>query len=101
MPVTHTFVSPKAEQSDPTQVGPNEWNANHSGFFDFQTLTGSIDGNNNVFVVAKVLSGFMLFKNGLLQNPAIDYTSVTGGGNTTITLTTAPEVGATLQCLGN
>lgn len=28
--VTHTFVSPKSEQTDPTLVGPNEWNANHT-----------------------------------------------------------------------
>ena len=28
--VTHTFVSAKAEQTDPTLVGPNEWNASHS-----------------------------------------------------------------------
>lgn len=27
--VTHKFVSPKSEQSDPTLVGPNEWNAAH------------------------------------------------------------------------
>lgn len=31
MPLTvaHAFVSSKAEQTDPTLVGPNEWNANH------------------------------------------------------------------------
>jgi len=29
MQVTHQFVSPKAEQSDHTLVGPNEWNAVH------------------------------------------------------------------------
>lgn len=28
--VTHKFVSPKSEQSDPTIVGPNEWNATHA-----------------------------------------------------------------------
>ena len=27
--VTHRFVSPKSEQTDPTIVGPNEWNAVH------------------------------------------------------------------------
>lgn len=27
--VTHKFVSPKTEQTDPTLVGPNEWNATH------------------------------------------------------------------------
>lgn len=27
--VTHKFVSPKTEQTDPTLVGPNEWNAGH------------------------------------------------------------------------
>jgi hypothetical protein len=28
--VTHKFVSPKSEQTDPTLVGPNEWNASHT-----------------------------------------------------------------------
>lgn len=28
--VTHKFVSPKTEQTDPTLVGPNEWNAAHN-----------------------------------------------------------------------
>ena len=27
--VNHAFVSAKAEQTDPTLVGPNEWNAAH------------------------------------------------------------------------
>lgn len=30
MAIKHTFISAKTEQTDPTLVGPNEWNANHT-----------------------------------------------------------------------
>lgn len=40
--VTHKFVSPKSEQTDPTIVGPNEWNAVHTASDSSGTLC-SID----------------------------------------------------------
>lgn len=61
MIVTHAFVSPKAEQTDPTIVGPNEWNASHvitgapytySADFNFCTTPGTTIsiGNNSVVI---------------------------------------------------
>jgi metal-sulfur cluster biosynthetic enzyme len=42
--VNHRFVSPKPEQSDPTIVGPNEWNAQHN-VIDTSNTIGACDYN--------------------------------------------------------
>jgi len=40
--VTHTFVSPVADDSDPNEVGPDEWNAAHTVTLDADELLTSI-----------------------------------------------------------
>lgn len=40
--VTHTFVSPVADDSDPNEVGPEEWNAAHTVTLDADELLTSI-----------------------------------------------------------
>jgi hypothetical protein len=59
-----------------------------------QSFSGAIDGNSKVFVFnsAPVANVLQFFWNGGLQHEGDDYTLV---GNT-ITLTKAPEIGATL-----
>jgi hypothetical protein len=41
MPITHPFVSAKADGSDATLVRPSNWNADHSGGFFYVELFGS------------------------------------------------------------
>jgi|SRR5215467_3773436 len=72
MQVKHTFVSPKAEQTDPTLVGPNEWNATHTiiGFplviasdFNFTPYapgTNLIVGSNSIVFPNPLPSGLSI-----------------------------------------
>ena len=54
--VTHKFVSPKSEQTDPTLVGPNEWNAVHiANSTDTQTLLVS-DYNFSAFQLGSAVT---------------------------------------------
>lgn len=68
MRVVHTFVSPKAEQSDPTIVGPNEWNADHTiigGAGEGQVIftdpaiggVAAVKSNGSVSVAGTTVSG--------------------------------------------
>jgi hypothetical protein len=101
MTVSHKFVSPKVEQADPTIVGPNEWNASHvvTGF-GTQNITGTLDGVNNIFTVAAVLTDFIVFRNGIAQS-AGDYSWVTDGiSTTTITFIYPPASDDTLKIWG-
>jgi len=41
IPVTHTFVSAIAEQSNPALVGPNEWNAAHTATVPIMGASGA------------------------------------------------------------
>lgn len=85
--VTHNFVSAKSEQTDPTLVGPNEWNANHNIIdstgqiwvtdFQFtQTPGGSLTGgiSNTITLNAGI--------KGLAGSDANHYLYISGGTGT-------------------
>lgn len=67
--ITHKFISPKVEQSDPTLVGPNEWNNTHLAIDTSQQYVQPLDC---VFTP---------------QNPGV---ALIGGITNTITLTPVP-----------
>lgn len=67
--VNHAFISPKTEQTDPTLVGPNEWNANHV----------VIDTTNQAY------------NNDYIFTPQTPNMPLTGGITNTITLTPVPK----------
>ena len=63
--VAHTFVSPKAETADPTRVGANEWNADH-------TITG-LDIGTDVQAHDATLDALAGFNsNGIVTQTAAD-----------------------------
>ena len=66
-----------------------------ANFVDFETPGGTINGTNTVFTLAftPTTGSLHLFRNGLLQLPAIDYTL----SGTTITYLVAPPNGNTLR----
>lgn len=68
--VTHAFVSSKPEQSDPTLIGPNEWNAQH------------------VVVDTSVPTSF--FASNYIFTPQTPNIPITGGISNTITLSPVP-----------
>lgn len=55
--ITHPFVSAVSEGSDPTLVGPNEWNANH-------TLTGTVSVAQGGSGITSGTSGGVLYFSG-------------------------------------
>jgi hypothetical protein len=65
-------------------------------------LTGAMDGVNTVFTSPYVMTGFLLFRNGICQMPNTDYTFTAAGGVTTITFITVfpPQPGDVLYLWG-
>jgi hypothetical protein len=61
--VTHTFVSAVADESDPDEVGPDEWNAAH-------TLTGFGTGVETALAVNVGSAGAFVTFNGALGTPS-------------------------------
>jgi hypothetical protein len=75
--ITHTFVSLKPEQSDPTLVGPNEWNAVHTMAW-FDEYFTSTDAQTNFTPVKQPTNSSLVFVNGVKMRPGptYDYTIV-------------------------
>lgn len=76
MPITHTFISAKADGSDNTLIQPSNWNANHVDdthvddevpvVTDFKTLT--------LDYVPSPTASLKLFKNGQMLYSQVGYT---------------------------
>lgn len=87
--VTHQFVSAKSEQTDPTIVGPNEWNATHTTTNSVPNIVYSIDYNftaqapggsltSGITNTVTLLAGIL----GLNGNDSGHYLYVSGGVGT-------------------
>jgi hypothetical protein len=82
--VNHKFVSPKAEQSDSTLVGPNEWNAIHSAI-DTSNILVAQDYN---FVPITSGGSLVIGSNSIVLNPLPQgitiggYLYISGGSGT-------------------
>jgi len=62
------------------------------------SITGSINGANQVFTLAKVPTFFMFYRNGLLLNVGVGNDYIVSGD--TITMASAPGTGDTLYVAG-
>jgi hypothetical protein len=68
------------------------------GFVDQETPSGTVDGANGSFVTSQVANpsaSLMLFRNGLLMTPGVDYSL---SGNTISFLSAVPQTGDILTC---
>lgn len=97
MPIHHTFISTKNDSADASKIQPSHWNADHDTtdfFIDDETLTGTIDGSNDIFTLANApnpVSSLHLYKNGTLLRNNVGYTIV--GNTITFNFDYIPQVG--------
>jgi hypothetical protein len=51
MPITHAFVSPVADDSDPNSASPSNWNANHVWLAETSDPVSPVEGQCWVSII--------------------------------------------------
>lgn len=78
MAITHTFVSAKADSSDPTLIQPSHWNASHTLDIFVDDEVPVLTGTDTLTLdyTPSPAASLMLFKNGQLLYSTVGYTLV-------------------------